>query len=95
MRKIAKPSRTPVPQLNIRSAFAVKRARELAKVAGVTTTKIVEDALRDYKAPSNDEAKTQWQQKLHEIAQIANEGLPPFDWRAVENEMYDEWGNAK
>ena len=33
-------------QLNIRSSFAHIRANELAKLTGMTTTQVVEDALR-------------------------------------------------
>lgn len=36
------------PQLNIRSAFARDRARALANRMGLTTTQVVEDALRAY-----------------------------------------------
>lgn len=35
-------------QLNIRSAYARDRAREIARSCGMTTTEIVEDALRGY-----------------------------------------------
>ncbi len=38
-------------QLNIRSEFAVARARDLAGMTGMTTTQIVEDALRAYTPP--------------------------------------------
>ena len=39
-------------QLNVRSAFARKRAHELAKQTGMTATQIVEDALRGYVPPT-------------------------------------------
>lgn len=38
-------------QFNIRSAFAKKRAHELAKQSGMTVAQIVEDALRGYVPP--------------------------------------------
>jgi hypothetical protein len=38
-------------QFNVRSAFARKRAHELAKLTGMTATEIVEDALRAYVPP--------------------------------------------
>ena len=39
-------------QFNVRSAFARKRAHELAKLTGMTATQIVEDALRGYVPPT-------------------------------------------
>ncbi len=39
-------------QLNIRSAYARNRAREIARRTGMTTTEIVEDALRGYVPPA-------------------------------------------
>lgn len=33
--------------------------------------------------------------KLQEIARRANKGRPPLDWRAIEQEMYDENGLPK
>ena len=39
-------------QLNIRSAYARDRAREIARHTGMTTTEIVEDALRGYVPPA-------------------------------------------
>ncbi len=41
-------SRTEQTRFNIRSAFARKRAHELARQTGMTATEIVEDALRGY-----------------------------------------------
>ncbi len=38
-------------QLNIRSAYARNRTREIARRTGMTTTEIVEDALRGYVPP--------------------------------------------
>lgn len=38
-------------QLNIRSGFARKRAQEIAKQTGMTTTEVVEEALRGYVPP--------------------------------------------
>lgn len=40
------------PQLNIRSEFAKQRAVALARETGLTTTQIVEDALRAYRPTS-------------------------------------------
>ncbi len=42
-------------QLNIRSAYARNRAREIARCTGMTTTEIVEDALRGYVPPATSE----------------------------------------
>lgn len=39
-------------QLNIRSAYARDRAREIARTTGMSTTEIVEDALRGYVPPA-------------------------------------------
>ena len=41
-------SRRNAAQLNIRSAFARDRVREVARRTGMTATEIVEDALRGY-----------------------------------------------
>ena len=38
-------------QFNIRSAFARKRARELAEESGMSVTQVVEEALRSYAPP--------------------------------------------
>ena len=39
-------------QLNIRSAYARDRVREIARGTGMTATEIVEDALRGYVPPA-------------------------------------------
>ena len=39
-------------QLNIRSVYARDRAREIARRTGMTTTEIIEDALRGYVPPA-------------------------------------------
>lgn len=44
-------SRADHVQFNVRSAFARRRAHELAKLTGMTATQIVEDALRGYVPP--------------------------------------------
>jgi hypothetical protein len=49
-------SRVQHTQFNVRSAFARKRAHELAKLTGMTATQVVEDALRGY-APSAKKTK--------------------------------------
>ncbi|MEO8716549.1 MAG: hypothetical protein ABI369_16210 [Acetobacteraceae bacterium] len=41
-------ARLQTTQLNIRSAFARARVREIARDTGMTATEIVEDALRGY-----------------------------------------------
>jgi len=46
-------SRADHVQFNVRSAFARARARELAKLTGMTSTQIVEDALRGYVPPGS------------------------------------------
>jgi hypothetical protein len=43
-------------QLNIRSAFARQRVRELARRTGMTATEVVEDALRGYVPPTEPKA---------------------------------------
>jgi hypothetical protein len=45
-------SRLQNTQFNVRSAFAHKRAHELAKLTGMTATEVVEDALRGYVPPA-------------------------------------------
>ncbi len=45
-------SRIEQIQFNVRSAFARKRAHELAKQTGMTATEVVEDALRGYVPPA-------------------------------------------
>ncbi len=42
-------------QLTIRSAYARNRARDIARRTGMTTTEIVEDALRGYVPPATSE----------------------------------------
>lgn len=44
-------SRLDPVQFNVRSAYARKRAHELAKQTGMTATQIVEEALRGYVPP--------------------------------------------
>jgi hypothetical protein len=41
-------SRADPVQFNVRSAFARARAREVARLTGMTATQVVEDALRGY-----------------------------------------------
>ena len=94
MTKQSKLPRRPVPQLNVRSEYAVRRARELARGTGTTTTQIVEDALRAY-APPTSKSDTDILLKLQDIARRANTARPSLDWRAIEDEMYDENGLPK
>ena len=42
-------------QLNIRSAYARNRVREIASRTGMTATEVVEDALRGYVPPAASE----------------------------------------
>lgn len=44
-------SRADNAQLNIRSRFARERAGELARASGMSTTQVVEEALRAYVPP--------------------------------------------
>ena len=46
-------ARAEPTQLNIRSRFARERASQLARRTGMTTTQVVEEALRAY-APASD-----------------------------------------
>lgn len=41
----------PASQLNVRSAYAKDRAAMLARTTGMTTTQVVEEALRAYTPP--------------------------------------------
>jgi hypothetical protein len=50
-------ARTEKLQLNVRSAYARKRAQELSEVTGLTATQVVEDALRSY-VPSQSVARS-------------------------------------
>ena len=47
-------ARTNSSQLNVRSEFASQRARELAKRMNVSTTKVVEEALRRFHPPEEE-----------------------------------------
>jgi len=44
-------------QLNVRSRFAKQRAAYLAKATGMTTTQVVEEALRAYSPPVPHESR--------------------------------------
>ena len=44
-------ARSDTAQLNIRSRFARERAAELARRTGMTTTQVVEEALRAFSPP--------------------------------------------
>ncbi len=44
-----------LPQLNIRSAFARDRAAALSRQTGMTTTRVVEEALRAWTPPAPDD----------------------------------------
>lgn len=90
----AKPSRRAVPQLSIRSDYAVKRARELARETGRTTTKIVEDALRSYTASDAGPSKesSDLKRDLDAIIAEAAKCGPYPTLKEIEDEMYDEWG---
>ena len=45
--------RTNDIQLNVRSAFARARVREIAEATGMSVTEVVEDALRAYAPPTS------------------------------------------
>lgn len=47
--------RAEAAQLNIRSRFARDRAAALARQTGMTTTQVVEEALRAYAPPAPDD----------------------------------------
>lgn len=47
-------ARADTAQLNIRSRFARDRATELARASGMTTTQVIEEALRAYAPPPPD-----------------------------------------
>jgi hypothetical protein len=44
-------SQSPATQLNVRSPYARARASALARATGMTTTQVVEEALRAYAPP--------------------------------------------
>lgn len=72
----------------------MKRARELARQAGTTTTKIVEDALRHYEhptAPQDQSDKERWA-AIHAIMDRASKRGPFPTMKEIDEEMYDEWG---
>ena len=94
MDRTERTSRRTVPQLSIRSGYAVARARELARQTGSTTTKIVEDALRSYtpKSPEPDQAKDERWAKIQEIVDRAARHGPYPSMKEIDDEMYDEWG---
>jgi len=49
-------SRSQPMQLNVRSQFARERAKELAQQTGMSTTQVVEEALRAFHPPGRKEA---------------------------------------
>ena len=67
-------TRAAIPQLNVRSAFAVKRAADLARKAGTTTTKVVEDALRAYDVDDVVKGRQNWHDELRDIVRRAKKG---------------------
>ena len=88
-------------QLNIRSEEAVERAGRLAKALGQTTTRVVEDALRDYEAkasPLDERGFTPDQRRRFDVLMaLADKAranlLPGADWD--DSWMYDEDGLPK
>jgi hypothetical protein len=48
-------ARIEAVQFNIRSRFARERAAALSRQTGLTTTQVVEEALRAYQPPTQDE----------------------------------------
>lgn len=63
------------PQLNIRSAFARERATELAIRMGVTTTEVVEAALRAFRPPPA-EVVPEGTKRLGWLRVLSNGGHP-------------------
>ncbi len=88
----------PTRQLNIRSDEAAVRATRIAKALGRTTTRVVEDALRDYEEktiPRDEKGYTAEQRRAYEalmgLAETARASLlPDADWD--DSWMYDEDG---
>ena len=65
-------------QFNIRSAFARKRARELAAESGMTVTQVVEDALRTYVPAVTDPKPIGGLVRRGKLLVIPAKGLPKF-----------------
>jgi hypothetical protein len=64
-------------QLNVRSRYARDRAAELSRQTGLTTTQVVEDALRSYVPPSLTEPMPGLERRGH-ILVLASRGGPPI-----------------
>lgn len=85
-------------QLNIRSDKAYDTARELSREYGVTTTKIVEDALDEYRArrslPSRKVTKEEAAAFVREIETLIAAARPFRKPGATSDhsDMYDENG---
>ncbi len=88
----------PQRQLNIRSDEAADRVARLAKALGRTTTRVVEDALREYEQktlPPDRHVRSPEAQRRYEIIMAAAAEArahlkPDADWD--ESWMYDENG---
>lgn len=91
----------PARQLNIRSDEAATRASRIAKALGQTTTRVVEDALRDYEEKTTSRAPRQltpeqglrFDALLKIAAKARAHVLPNADWD--DSWMYDENGLPK
>lgn len=68
--------RQTTQQLNIRSAFAHARVREIAERTGMTATEIVEDALRGYVPPGVPERTDRLVRKGPLLVLPARPGAP-------------------
>ena len=88
----------PARQLNVRSNDAVERASRLAKALGQTTTRVVEDALREYEekaAPRDEHGRSPEAQRRYDAIMSAVERArrhikPDSDWD--DSWMWDESG---
>lgn len=88
----------PVRQLNIRSDEAAERATRLARTLGRTTTRVVEDALRDYEErtiPRDERGLTPDARRRSDAIMAAVEEArahirPDADWD--ESWLYDDDG---
>ena len=70
-------------QLNIRSAYARNRAREIARRTGMTTTEVVEEALRGYVPPAAFEP-------VHGLVRRGRVLVKPAQGRHVTQEEADQ-----
>ena len=69
-------ARTEATQLNIRSRFARERAAMIARKTGMTTTQVVEEALRAYLPPSAVAVSARLVRKGAILVKPAGDGEP-------------------